>query len=443
MPKSDMPAADRETGLKAGISALKAGERARARELLLHVVTADEANEIGWLWLSAAVDSAEDRRICLENVLALNPDNGAARRGLAKLDLGEGGGTAVSSPPTAASAPTIIRREIPANTLAAAILYPERQIQEQEWRDPTRSYAVQTAGLKHTSSYHDVWERDCDLCAYCAHEINAQTNTCPGCGRKLVVSAYRYEKPGANLHILWVLLVAIAQLYLVQGLYDVIIRQRILFAVLPGCLMGLFLILAVGVYFRQFWAYAGAIASLSIILFVNLLGFFIPAELTATAITAVGPMLDAVVNPVLGGLANFLRIFQLATIGLALLVAVLKAGPDFERIQHRQVAVVQKGIQTAGGYHAAAARAAKRGEWATAVLHWQRAAAKAPGQISFQRQLAGAYARLGFYQRSANILQAALPLTNAPAQQDQLQRMLTAVTAQLNSNRDQKETNHA
>lgn len=442
-----MSIADSETDLKAGISALKAGERAQARDLLLHVVHADETNEIGWLWLSAAVDSVEDRRICLENVLTLNPDNVAARRGLAKLSDGKGEETAVPSP-TTTSDPAIIRREIPANSLAAAILYPERKIQEQEWRDPTRSYAVQTAGLKHTSSYNDVWERDCDLCAYCAQEITSQTSICPGCGRKLVISAYRYEKPGANLHILWVLLVAIAQLYLVQGLYDVIIRQSVLFAVLPGCLMGLFLILAVGVYFRQFWAYVGAIASLSIILFVNLLGFFIPAELTATAITAVGPlavgpMFDAVVNPVLGGLADFLRVFQLATIGLALLVAILKAGPDFERIQHRQIANVQKGIQTASSYHAAAARAAKRGEWATAVLHWQRAAAKAPGQISFQRQLAGAYARLGFYQRSANVLQAALPLTNVPAQQDQLQRMLTAVTTQLNPNTDQKETNHA
>ncbi len=392
------------TYLKAGISALKAGERAQAREWLLRAVDADDSDELAWLWLSGAVDTTEDRRVCLENVLALNPDNEAARRGLAKL-----GGTAVPLQPP-----------LP----------------------PTTPYVVETIGLKHTSNFNDVWERDCDLCAYCAQEITSQDETCPRCGRKLVVSTYRYEKVSANLHILWVTLTGIAQLYLVQALYDVIVRQSVLAAVLPICLMVLFLILAAGVYFRQFWAYAGALACLSIILFVNILGFFIPATLAPAALLSVGPMLDEVVNPVLGGLADFLRYFQLAAIVTALLVAALKAGPDFERVQHRQVARLQKGVQEASRYHAIAVKAAKRGEWATAVLHWQHAAAKDPAQMSFQRQLGSAYARLGFYQRSADILQAALPRTNDPAQQAQMQRLLETVNRQINTNTNQEETNH-
>lgn len=42
-----------------------------------------------------------------------------------------------------------------------------------------------------------------------------------------------------------------------------------------------------------------------------------------------------------------------------------------------------------------------------------------------------AYARLGFYQRSADILQNALPITPDPTQQANLQRLLTAVQKQL------------
>jgi hypothetical protein len=37
------------------------------------------------LWLSGVVDTNEDKRICLENVLVLNPGSLAAKRGLEKL----------------------------------------------------------------------------------------------------------------------------------------------------------------------------------------------------------------------------------------------------------------------------------------------------------------------------------------------------------------------
>ena len=71
--------------LKQGITALNAGQKAEARQLLMQVVQQDERNEMGWLWLSGTVDTDEDRRICLENVLAINPNSGIAQRGLEAL----------------------------------------------------------------------------------------------------------------------------------------------------------------------------------------------------------------------------------------------------------------------------------------------------------------------------------------------------------------------
>ena len=71
--------------LSEGISAAKAGQREHARELLVRVVEQDEENVLAWLWLSGVVDSLDDRAICLENVLALDPDNGLARKGLDAL----------------------------------------------------------------------------------------------------------------------------------------------------------------------------------------------------------------------------------------------------------------------------------------------------------------------------------------------------------------------
>ena len=68
--------------LKQGIASLKAGRKAEACDLLMRVVEQDERNEMAWLWLSGAVDTDEDRHICLENVLAINPNNKSAQRGL-------------------------------------------------------------------------------------------------------------------------------------------------------------------------------------------------------------------------------------------------------------------------------------------------------------------------------------------------------------------------
>ncbi len=68
--------------LQQGVAAVKAGNRQQARDLLMRVVEQDEKNVSGWLWLSAAVDSLEDQEACLSNVLAIDPQNQAAARGL-------------------------------------------------------------------------------------------------------------------------------------------------------------------------------------------------------------------------------------------------------------------------------------------------------------------------------------------------------------------------
>jgi len=73
-----MTPAETQAKLRAGIQALRAGDRARGRRLLLEVVAADERIEPAWLWLSAALDDPADQIMALENALALNPDNAPA-----------------------------------------------------------------------------------------------------------------------------------------------------------------------------------------------------------------------------------------------------------------------------------------------------------------------------------------------------------------------------
>jgi hypothetical protein len=71
--------------LDEGIAALRAGRKEEARNKLMQVINTDERNEYGWLYLSEAVEADEDREICLENVLAINPANERAETELKAL----------------------------------------------------------------------------------------------------------------------------------------------------------------------------------------------------------------------------------------------------------------------------------------------------------------------------------------------------------------------
>lgn len=75
--------------LSLGIAAVKAGDMDEAYYYLERVIIGRAArNEQAraWLWLSQVCDDPADKRECLEQVLAIEPANGSARRGLALLE---------------------------------------------------------------------------------------------------------------------------------------------------------------------------------------------------------------------------------------------------------------------------------------------------------------------------------------------------------------------
>lgn len=71
--------------LQQGIAAAKAGQKERARQLLLQATSLDETNISAWLWLGAVVDDVDEKLTCFNNVLSLDPDNQKALKGLAEL----------------------------------------------------------------------------------------------------------------------------------------------------------------------------------------------------------------------------------------------------------------------------------------------------------------------------------------------------------------------
>jgi ferric-dicitrate binding protein FerR (iron transport regulator) len=71
---------------KAGKDAAKDGDNARAHDLFRQAIEIDPYHEQVWLWLASVVETDEDRRVCFENVLELNPTHPTARKQLNKLD---------------------------------------------------------------------------------------------------------------------------------------------------------------------------------------------------------------------------------------------------------------------------------------------------------------------------------------------------------------------
>ncbi|QPC84533.1 PD40 domain-containing protein [Phototrophicus methaneseepsis] len=71
--------------LQDGIAAARSGNTATARRLLEEVIKHDENNEQAWLWLATVVKSRAERRICLQKVLQINPNNKAAQQAMQQL----------------------------------------------------------------------------------------------------------------------------------------------------------------------------------------------------------------------------------------------------------------------------------------------------------------------------------------------------------------------
>jgi tetratricopeptide (TPR) repeat protein len=136
--------------LRRGILAAKEGKREEARQLLVEVVEADENQLQAWLWLSYVVDTSEDKEICLENVLALDPDNEYAQKGLAWLSTQKQKSLAETPSPDEISPP----------------------LQE----------AALLAGYPTQDEFDNEW-----LCPYCTALTTGEDTVCPGCQKPLIL----------------------------------------------------------------------------------------------------------------------------------------------------------------------------------------------------------------------------------------------------------------
>lgn len=155
--------------VREGINAYRAGRKDEARALLMRAVELDQYNEMGWIWLSAVVDTPEEQRTCLENVLVINPTNETARKGLDVL--------ANKSAPSTPPPPPKQADDILAGASFTAVPPPpptpppsspaeEEELPDIDWHDP--GIVTSSASSRHSVNElspadYDDWVKDLNL----------------------------------------------------------------------------------------------------------------------------------------------------------------------------------------------------------------------------------------------------------------------------------------
>jgi len=74
--------------LKEGIAAVRAGQNAKGRALLREVIRHRPNDANVWLWMSGAVETHDERLMCLRRALEVDPNNTHARKAIQTLETG-------------------------------------------------------------------------------------------------------------------------------------------------------------------------------------------------------------------------------------------------------------------------------------------------------------------------------------------------------------------
>ncbi|MCC6188050.1 MAG: hypothetical protein IT318_03380 [Anaerolineales bacterium] len=355
--------------LRAGLEALKAGNRVRARDRLLEAVAQDGSLEPAWWALYQAVDDPREQIRALENVLRLNPRHLEAQQAL-----------------TAMRAQRLAMR--PAGAPDWASLLPEAPLEADDGVD-------------------DPYQ-----CPSCGRPTALNDRRCPHCRGRLYARVVRGGSPGA-LRLVLLLLglsLAVGLLELAAPLFALGAAQnphdRVTFAgplavagveaflgryldlpeptarlLLQTLLARAGLLLAVVLSLRERWALAYYAALLG--LWADLL---LGIYLLVTGYLGAG-----------GALANML---------LALAAGLVLVGLSHEfAVNQERILVKPDGeARSAQDFYRRGHAYRQRGLWAMAVAQWRKAVGLAPQVATYYKHLGIGYAQIKRFDRSLRAL---------------------------------------
>jgi tetratricopeptide (TPR) repeat protein len=383
--------------LRDGIAAAKAGRRDEARELLMRVVKVHERSEQAWLWLSGVVDTDEDRLICLENVLALNPDNVQAKAGLKWL---RGKGLEIAE------------EEAPGGVVSGPA---DDEKGDELFMTP-------------------------EGCAYCGLVVGERDWHCPHCGGQL--SSMQFTRGEASttarlLALFWIFVAAVNLVdFFLIGLFwghpdDILNLPRayhiyIIGPVVTGAD-------PVGALFTpDQWIQIVRFTLVGLVVAEGLvaLGLALRRPLAHTLALGLIALQIAIAVALLA--MGFVGYFSTAFRGIwviALAVSLLQTLEDFSKEEHREWLETDHSAVNETDYYARGRVYARRGMWAKALLHWQKAVvvSNVPQDIYFA-SMARAYTHLGRYESALEQVDEAMRASRAPREWEPLRE--TVVEAQ-------------
>jgi hypothetical protein len=416
--------------LREGIAAAKSGQRERACDLLMRVVEQDEENILAWLWLSDVVDSLDDREICLENVLALDPDHEAARKGLAFVRKQKGSQAPPPAEMTPPSAPSlelpVAARERPA-TLAAAILH-----EDFARRRPPPEPEPEPPPPPPEDEFDDPY-----LCPYCAAQTHPDDRKCQACGAELWIKIRRREERSTWLWtaltvqmagIIWPATVPL--LMLIYAAQEVGIEN-------PLTLVPVYLGLPSSVPPKVASAAFESVPRLYVLAFAFYLPFalmvliglylrwkpifylFLISALLALVLGGAGMLLGQGLGLICSGGGVILA--------LLMFLLLLQLEDDFFFDEKRLLLRVDRSAKKGLDFLASGRRYMRRKMWVMAVIHLRRAVAWLPDWIDSHLELAAAYIGLKRYDLAAKALAEARRISPDDPQVEELTALLDSL----------------
>lgn len=382
-----------EDTLALGVAAAQQGKRAEARRLLEQVVEADPAVVDAWWWLSEIVDDDQERVVCLENILTLNPEHAEAQARLEEL---------------------------------RAIL-PDASPSVVDPVDP---------------SLEDPFQ-----CVYCGQPTDVDDEKCPHCRGRLTTHerVARRHTPALIAALLVVAMLATwsgveafgAMLRLsrnatppttVQTLMDTGLLNPSVFD--PASLLGHPLMRAVFgdvlsldyVLARRLFMAGNARLALLIVLTLVLYLRWTPGYYGTLAAILTGLVWDLfqVLNRYTGWLAGLVGIL----LGLLAILLLFRAEDNFALRAVRLQVRMHPAAEGAAGAHYWGRQYAREGKHALAAFHFRRAVGRAPGQPEHYKRLAMSYAQIGRFGHSLRVLEQAYKLNPEDDDVQQLQALV-------------------
>ncbi|MCB0179326.1 MAG: hypothetical protein KDI62_13925 [Anaerolineae bacterium] len=367
--------------LKQGIEAAEAGHKVRTRTLLTDVVTTDEEQLEAWVWLSQLVDSLEDKIVCLENVLTLDPDNQFAQEALTGVKAEQERFFAPVYPPGEEAPPPNV------------VTMPEAA------RQP----------IIDAYPYHDefdhVW-----LCPYCAQLTEPEQRRCPHCGKSLIVKRRTREERSVWLRrgIFLQVSMMMVMVSLSSAVFVVLVRQQGIEN--PTRFMSLYLGAELDSRLESsrqvvldtfpMWAFWGLAAILTYtIVMIFLLYIRIPYGNVLYFISATISLVMGLFGmiffyssiPALG-LSAFAFL-----LGLVQFIVTLNLWNDFTFKEHRIQLRIDRDAKSQASLFQSGRKYSQAGMWGLAAIHLRRAVATNPRSPAYHLALTMAYLNINRY----------------------------------------------